>query len=89
MRIQNSNKSADFSVGFATEKFAGIKIVGGNQESVGLCGNGKICGLVRDAANLDLDVNPDGPGDFEFKTGMVFGVAYVFASHKLLFSLNG
>jgi hypothetical protein len=35
-------KPKDFSVGFSTGEFCGSKIVGGNKESIGLCGDGKI-----------------------------------------------
>lgn len=36
------SKSKEFSVGFSTDDFTGIKIVGDNKESIGLCGDGKI-----------------------------------------------
>jgi hypothetical protein len=35
-------KAKDFSLGFSTSDFCGSKMVGGNKESIGLCGDGKV-----------------------------------------------
>ena len=53
----------DFCVGLSTIDFCGSKIVGGNKESIGLCGDGKIHYNDNSNSMFALDVNQ---GEFKF-----------------------
>lgn len=54
---QNDTKSKDFCVGLSTIDFCGSKIVGGNKESIGLSGDGKIHYSDNSNSMIALDVN--------------------------------
>ena len=77
LEIPNQGKNKDFSVGFATDDFAGQKIVGETKESIGLCGDGKIhCLELASTPASQLIANP--AGDFLLRTGMIIGAGFIF-----------
>lgn len=88
LEIPNHGKNKDFSVGFATDDFAGQKIVGETKESIGLCGDGKIhCLELTATSPQQLVVNL--AGDFQLQTGMIIGAGYIFKTHQFFFTMNG
>ena len=73
VEIPNQGKNKDLSIGFATDDFAGQKIVGETKESVGLCGDGKIHCLEMGAASPIVVTE----NDFLLQTGMIIGAGYI------------